>query len=171
MTSWKTFGLLLGGLLSFFAESNNQTLSYEKSVSTNTQPERFSSDSILAKYGKLNVSEWNIVYRLISFINCFHGLMIMHVFLEGIIWSFPLRISSVNVTKSTRNRGFGHIYWRNPYWKTSFLCNAYNHWIIKNRLQIHICRSSYLPLKQTSECMNNGGIRLSLQMQLKFIIV
>ena len=26
-------------------------------------------------------------------------------------WSFPLKISSVNVTKS---RGFGHIYWRNP---------------------------------------------------------
>ena len=24
-------------------------------------------------------------------------------------WSFPLRISSVNVTKSA---GFGHIYWR-----------------------------------------------------------
>ena len=35
-------------------------------------------------------------------------------------WSFPLRISSVNATKSARNCGFGHIYWRNPYWKTSF---------------------------------------------------
>ena len=35
-------------------------------------------------------------------------------------WSFPLRISSVNVTKSAGNCGFGHIYWRNPYWKTSF---------------------------------------------------
>ena len=29
-------------------------------------------------------------------------------------WSFPLRISSVNVTKSVGNCGFGHIYWRNP---------------------------------------------------------
>ena len=29
-------------------------------------------------------------------------------------WSFPLRISSVNVTKSEGNCGFGHIYWRNP---------------------------------------------------------
>ena len=28
-------------------------------------------------------------------------------------WSFPLMISSVNVTKSARNCGFGHIYWRN----------------------------------------------------------
>ena len=27
-------------------------------------------------------------------------------------WSFPLRISSVNVTKSTVSSGFGHIYWR-----------------------------------------------------------
>ena len=35
-------------------------------------------------------------------------------------WSFPLRISSVNVTKSPGSCGFGHIYWRNPYWKTSF---------------------------------------------------
>ena len=29
-------------------------------------------------------------------------------------WSFPLRISSVNVTKSAASCGFGHIYWRNP---------------------------------------------------------
>ena len=29
-------------------------------------------------------------------------------------WSFPLRISSVNVTKSAGNCGFGHIYCRNP---------------------------------------------------------
>ena len=27
-------------------------------------------------------------------------------------WGFPLRISPVNVTKSARNCGFGHIYWR-----------------------------------------------------------
>ena len=29
-------------------------------------------------------------------------------------WSFTLRISSVNMTKSTVSCGFGHIYWRNP---------------------------------------------------------
>ena len=34
-------------------------------------------------------------------------------------WSFPLRISSVNVTKSEVSSGFGHIYWRNSYSKTS----------------------------------------------------
>ena len=41
-------------------------------------------------------------------------------------WSFPLRIFSVNVTKSAGICGFGHIYWRNPSWKISFLvqwCN------------------------------------------------
>ena len=27
---------------------------------------------------------------------------------------FPLSISSINVTKSVGNCGFGHIYWRNP---------------------------------------------------------
>ena len=35
-------------------------------------------------------------------------------------WSFLLRISSVNVTKSAVPCRFGHIYWRNPEWKTSF---------------------------------------------------
>ena len=30
------------------------------------------------------------------------------------IWSFLLRISSVNATKSVVSCGFGHIYWRNP---------------------------------------------------------
>ena len=29
-------------------------------------------------------------------------------------WSFPLPISSVNVTKSAENCGFGHGYWRDP---------------------------------------------------------
>ena len=38
-------------------------------------------------------------------------------------WSFPLRISSVNVTKSAVFCGFSHIYWRNPQWKLHFLCN------------------------------------------------
>ena len=29
-------------------------------------------------------------------------------------WNFPLRISSVNLTKSAENCGFGDIYWTNP---------------------------------------------------------
>ena len=40
-------------------------------------------------------------------------------------WSFPLRISSVNVTKSAVSWGFDHIYWRNPSWKTALLCAVY----------------------------------------------
>ena len=39
-------------------------------------------------------------------------------------WSFPLRIS-LDVTKSVRNCGFGHIYWRNPSWKTFFFVQCY----------------------------------------------
>ena len=35
-------------------------------------------------------------------------------------WGFPLRISSVDVTKSAVSCGFGHIYWKNLEWKTSF---------------------------------------------------
>ena len=31
-----------------------------------------------------------------------------------------MKVSSVNVTKSAGNWWFGHIYWRNPSWKTSF---------------------------------------------------
>ena len=31
-----------------------------------------------------------------------------------------VRISSVNVAKSAGNCRFGHIHWRNPYWKTWF---------------------------------------------------
>ena len=35
-------------------------------------------------------------------------------------WSFPLKISSVNVTKSAGDCGFGYIYWRNLSWKFLF---------------------------------------------------
>ena len=35
-------------------------------------------------------------------------------------WSFPLRISAVNVTKSAGNCAFGHIYRINPWCKISF---------------------------------------------------
>ena len=40
-------------------------------------------------------------------------------------WSFPLRISSANMTKSAVSCRFGYTYWRNPLWKTSFFvqCN------------------------------------------------
>ena len=43
-------------------------------------------------------------------------------------WSFPLRISSVNVTKSAVSFGFGHIDWRNTCGKLNFLCSG-NCWL------------------------------------------
>ena len=42
-------------------------------------------------------------------------------------WSFPLRISSLTVTKATGNCGFAHIYWRHPWWKTSFFVQGRTH--------------------------------------------
>ena len=46
-------------------------------------------------------------------------------------WSFPLKIAPVIVTKSAVSCGFGHIYWRNPKWKTSFFVH-YMHWMQSN---------------------------------------
>ena len=44
-----------------------------------------------------------------------HALFhLLWVFTPQKRWSFPLRISSVNVTKSAGNCRFGHIYWRIP---------------------------------------------------------
>ena len=49
------------------------------------------------------------------------------------IWSFPLKISSVNVAKSTGNCRFCHIYERNHSWKTSF-CVLFNLTVLSNNL-------------------------------------
>ena len=46
-------------------------------------------------------------------------------------WSFPLRISWVNVIKSAVSCRFGHIYWRNPWRKTSFFVQ----WIAHEQLK------------------------------------
>ena len=40
-------------------------------------------------------------------------------------WIFALRISFVNVTKSAVSCGFGHIYWRDPPWKTPFFVQCW----------------------------------------------
>ena len=39
-------------------------------------------------------------------------------------WSFPLTMSSVNVTKSAVSCGFGRIYWRSPNGKLHFSCSV-----------------------------------------------
>ena len=40
---------------------------------------------------------------------------------------YSVRISLVNVTKFAVSCRFGHIYWRNPEWKTSFRVQCYGH--------------------------------------------
>ena len=54
-------------------------------------------------------------------------------------WSFLLRISSVKMTKSAENLGFGHIYWRNPSWKVSFFVQ----WLPVGWKTLHTCASLY----------------------------
>ena len=48
-------------------------------------------------------------------------------------WSFPLRISSVNVTKSPVSCRVGRNYWRNPSWKISFFMQCSFQWKIEYR--------------------------------------
>ena len=44
-------------------------------------------------------------------------------------WSLSLRVSSANINKPAVSCGFGHIYWRNPQWKTSYFIQWYrNMW-------------------------------------------
>ena len=59
-------------------------------------------------------------------------------------WSFPLRISSINVTKSAVSCGFGYIYWRNPQWKTSVLVQ----WKISSTCARQMLRLDYLNLQE-----------------------
>ena len=54
------------------------------------------------------------------------------------IWSFPLRIFLVNVTKYAVSCGFGHIYWRNTWWKTSFFYAVKVTQIITRLIEIDI---------------------------------
>ena len=59
-------------------------------------------------------------------------------------WSFPLRISLVNVTKSAVSCGFGHIYWRNSRWKTLFFV----HWKIRSTCARQILYLDYSNLQE-----------------------
>ena len=74
-------------------------------------------------------------------------------------WSYPLRISSVNLTKSAANSGFGHIYWRNLNGKLRFLCRVlfsfsfYFYLYIHTHLSMEMCMwlCEYVPV-WLSEC-------------------
>ena len=67
--------------------------------------------------------------------------------------SLPLNISSVNVTKSVGNCGFGHIYYRNPEWKTSFSVEC-------------ILQKTFLKISQNSE--KNTCARISFISDISF---
>ena len=56
-------------------------------------------------------------------------------------WSFPLRIYSVNMTKSLEICGLGHIYWRSPPWKTLFSaqCMCWRDTLLSTLLTPLIC--------------------------------
>ena len=83
---------------------------------------------------KINAYPINWLYKFIFFLpiyfskqlfnqKCYHKghRMKMTAFLvTAKKWSFSLRISSVNVTKSAVFCGIIHIYWRSPQWKFSF---------------------------------------------------
>ena len=59
-------------------------------------------------------------------------------------WSFPSRISSINMAKSGGNCGSGQIYWRNPQRKIHCLCRKvlifWHFWDTKLNLQVDVKR-------------------------------
>ena len=59
-------------------------------------------------------------------------------------WSFPLNISSVNVTKSAVFRGFVHIYWRSPSWKTSFFVQCYSKFLSFSQ-RVYLRKNKFFP--------------------------
>ena len=70
------------------------------------------------------------LFRNLGYFSAFFVIMFVEYFARFTLhkkWIFPLRISSVNVTKSTGNCGFGHIFWRYPEWKTSFFVQCHVH--------------------------------------------
>ena len=71
-------------------------------------------------------------------------------------WSFPLKISSLNVTESARNNGFGHIYWRNPQWETSF----FTQWTLLKRIHFN----------NYKDALDSMHLRLTLQHIFQWMI-
>ena len=66
-------------------------------------------------------------------------------------WSFPLRISSVNVTESTGICGFGHIYWRILKKKLHFLCSV----CLLKSIVINLFKFNTIAVKQSSFISSN----------------
>ena len=69
---------------------------------------------------------------------------------------FPFRISSVNVTKSADPKLlFGHIYLRNPRWKTSLFvqCSGWNIWLRNTDSCIFYTLSTHSRLISPWKCL------------------
>ena len=77
-------------------------------------------------WDKLNYCRWSIsgVFAVNSQQSSYHFLTLYHILHYTKQWNFPLRISSLNVTKFVYSCKFGHIYWKNLWWKTSFFFNV-----------------------------------------------
>ena len=81
-------------------------------------------------YKKLKAAEKPYhVYARHNSVACFAGSGLNNIFDIPLRkkWSFSLSISFVIVKKG--NCWFGHIYWRNPQWETSFFVQS-AHWLI-----------------------------------------
>ena len=69
-------------------------------------------------------------------------------------WNFSLKTFAVNVTNFAVNWGFGHIYWRNPLWKTLFLCS--NIIVSKKSAILHLSFINLIKVIKTTveHCIN-----------------
>ena len=74
-------------------------------------------------------------------------------------WSFPLRVFSVNMTKSAVFCRFGYIYWRNTYRKTSFFAVSYWMCAFASKSLITAVFTLTLPTPYISE--NNIKIKIN----------
>ena len=93
--------------------------------------------------------------------------------------SFPSRFSLENVTKSTVSLSFDYIYWRNPWWKTSFFvqCSNNENFNISHYFQVKYCWKSFwffskrkiVEPKICKRC-NETRFFISMAVSLMFII-
>ena len=64
-------------------------------------------------------------------------------------WSFPLRISSINVTESAVSCEFSHIYWRNSEQKTSIFLSCESSFQLLNNHASNWCRIMSVTVKES----------------------
>ena len=106
-----------------------QKVSTWKFTTTNMNLSSFRRTMMFPSYLCSNAQTNKLLVRriIIRWINCWNiCLEIIMFFSLHKKWSFLLRISSVNATKSAGNCGFGHVYWRNPSWITSFFVQCFS---------------------------------------------